>query len=256
MQQGLPVPVHVLSQSLACSNHGRAPGVFRFLRLPATRDFFTGRDVLEFVLGVFAVYRLFESVMLVLIEASVETVFGVATGLSIVLLALLCRTNTQLCQFTVSKFPSADGAAADEKGKGDAPAAAHSGRSINNPARPSSRRPSPVSLRRFVNVEEVAPQLAPTPNGQTKRVAKSPARRATPKSGAKGKHVDAADKVNDEEAAEEIADAPALAPTPSGRANRAAKTPAAPRSVAKGMQLKSPARSPVRTRARTPRADK
>ena len=62
--------------------------------------------------------------------------------------------------------------------------------------------------------------------------------------------------LRDEEAAEEIAEAPALAPTPSGRANRAAKSPAAPKSVATGMQLKSPARSPVRTRARTPRAVK
>jgi len=194
-----------------------------------------------------------EPALLILIDASVETVFAVATGLSIVLLALLCRTNTQLSQGTVSKFPFAAGAGADEKGKGeseDALAAAHSSRSISN-ARPSSRRPSPVSLRRFVNVEEVAP----TP-GQAKRFAKSPARRATPKSGAKSKQVDAADKVDDEEAAEEIAEAPALAPTPSGRANRAAKSPAAPKSVAKGMQLKSPARSPVRTRARTPRAVK
>jgi hypothetical protein len=43
---------------------------------------------------------------------------------------------------TVSKFPFAAGAGADEKGKGeseDAIAAAHSGRSISN-ARPSSRR--------------------------------------------------------------------------------------------------------------------
>ena len=192
--------------------------------------------------------------MLILIDVSVETVFAVATGLSIVLFALLCRTNTQLFQGTVSKFPFAAGAGADEKGKGeseDAPAAAHSGRSINI-ARPSSRRPSPVSLRRFVNVEEVAP----TP-GQAKRFAKSPAKsRATPKSGAKSKQVDAADKVDDEEAAEEIEEAPALAPTPSGRANRAAKSPAAPKSVAKGIQLKSPGRSPVRTRARTPRAVK